>query len=74
MFVGERLIEANQEQQFIRGVEDLEMWLSETENQLKSEDLGKVFIPVFNLKFIFPFYFKFNLIVTHLSPHIMHPT
>ena len=40
--LGGKLVEANQEQQFNRGVEDLEMWLAETENQLKSTDLGKV--------------------------------
>lgn len=40
--LGERLLEANQEQQFNRSVEDLEMWLDETEAQLKSEELGKV--------------------------------
>lgn len=39
---GEKLGEANQEQQFNRSVEDIEMWLSETENQLQSADVGKV--------------------------------
>ena len=42
--LGERLVEANQEQQFNRSVEDLEMWLGETEAQVQSEDLGKVWL------------------------------
>ncbi|XP_057290447.1 spectrin alpha chain, non-erythrocytic 1-like isoform X2 [Hydractinia symbiolongicarpus] len=47
---GEKLTEANQEQQFNRGVEDLDMWLSETENQLHSADLGKDMMSVKNLQ------------------------
>ena len=39
---GERLVEANQEQQFNRGVDDVELWLAETESHLESTDLGKV--------------------------------
>lgn len=42
--LGKRLVEANQEQQFNRSVEDLEMWLGETEAQVQSEDLGKVWL------------------------------
>ena len=38
------MVEANQEQQFNRSVEDLEMWLGETEAQVQSEDLGKVWL------------------------------
>ena len=39
---GERLVEANQEQQFNRSVDDVELWLAETESHLESTDLGKV--------------------------------
>ena len=38
------MVEANEEQQFNRSVEDLEMWLGETETQVQSEDLGKVWL------------------------------
>ena len=38
---GTRLNQASQQQQFNRGVEDLEIWLSEVEGQLLSEDYGK---------------------------------
>lgn len=37
---GTRLNQASQQQQFNRGVEDLEIWLSEVEGQLLSEDYG----------------------------------
>lgn len=39
---GAKLTEASQQQQFNRGVEDIEIWLSEIEGQLLSEDCGKV--------------------------------
>ena len=39
---GEKLVEANQEQQFNRSVDDVELWLAETESHLESTDLGKV--------------------------------
>lgn len=39
---GEKLQEASQQQQFNRTVEDIELWLSEIEGQLLSEDYGKV--------------------------------
>lgn len=41
---GEKLQEASQQQQFNRTVEDIELWLSEIEGQLQSEDYGKVCI------------------------------
>jgi len=39
---GSKLREAAQQQQFNRTVEDIELWLSEVEGQLLSEDYGKV--------------------------------
>ena len=45
-----KLQEASQQQQFNRGVEDLELWLSEVEGQLNSEDLGKDLTSVQNLQ------------------------
>lgn len=41
---GSKLREAAQQQQFNRTVEDIELWLSEVEGQLLSEDYGKVII------------------------------
>lgn len=38
----DKLQEASQQQQFNRTVEDIELWLSEIEGQLLSEDYGKV--------------------------------
>lgn len=55
---GSKLREAAQQQQFNRTVEDIELWLSEVEGQLLSEDYGKVilvnssflvFCPVYSL-------------------------
>ena len=37
-----KLQEACQQQQYNRGIEDLELWLSEIEGQLQSEDYGKL--------------------------------
>lgn len=39
---GSKLQEAAQQQQYNRAVEDIELWLSEVEGQLLSEDYGKV--------------------------------
>lgn len=39
--VGSKLKEANDQQQFNRNVEDIEVWLGEIEGQLMSEDYGK---------------------------------
>lgn len=47
---GTRLAQASQQQQFNRGVEDLEIWLSEVEGQLLSEDYGKDLTSVQNLQ------------------------
>lgn len=47
---GTRLGQASQQQQFNRGVEDLEIWLSEVEGQLLSEDYGKDLTSVQNLQ------------------------
>lgn len=44
-----KLQEANQQQQFNRTIEDLEMWLSEIEAQLSSEEFGKDLTSVQNL-------------------------
>lgn len=41
-FVGNKLKEASQQQQFNRNIEDIEVWLGEIEGQLMSEDYGKV--------------------------------
>jgi spectrin alpha len=41
-FVGNKLKEASQQQQFNRNIEDIEVWLGEIEGQFLSEDYGKV--------------------------------
>ncbi|XP_022242846.1 spectrin alpha chain-like isoform X2 [Limulus polyphemus] len=46
---GTKLDEASAQLQFNRGVEDLEIWLSEIEGQLMSEDYGKDLTSVQNL-------------------------
>lgn len=46
---GSKLQEASQQQQFNRTVEDVELWLSEIEGQLMSEDYGKVTYLSFSL-------------------------
>ena len=45
-----KLGEASQQQQYNRGIEDLELWLSEIEGQLLSEDYGKDLTSVQNLQ------------------------
>ncbi|XP_011311624.1 spectrin alpha chain isoform X1 [Fopius arisanus] len=47
---GTKLQEALQQQQFNRTVEDIELWLSEVEGQLMSEDYGKDLTSVQNLQ------------------------
>ncbi|VDM96402.1 unnamed protein product [Thelazia callipaeda] len=47
---GSKLKEAGDQQQFNRNVEDIELWLSELEGQLASEDYGKDLISVQNLQ------------------------
>ncbi|XP_032452714.1 spectrin alpha chain isoform X2 [Nasonia vitripennis] len=47
---GNKLQEAAQQQQFNRTVEDVELWLSEVEGQLLSEDYGKDLTSVQNLQ------------------------
>ncbi|KAL3092945.1 hypothetical protein niasHS_004972 [Heterodera schachtii] len=47
---GAKLQEANQEQLYNRNIEDVELWLSELEGQLASEDFGKDLISVQNLQ------------------------
>ncbi|CDW52174.1 Spectrin alpha chain [Trichuris trichiura] len=47
---GAKLKEAGTQQQFNRNIEDIEMWLSEIEVQLMSEDYGKDLISVQNLQ------------------------
>jgi spectrin alpha len=46
---GIKLQESSQQQQYNRGIEDLELWLSEIEGQLQSEDYGKDLTSVQNL-------------------------
>lgn len=46
---GSKLAEAAAQQQFNRGVEDIELWLTEIEGQLMSEDFGKDLNSVQNL-------------------------
>ncbi|XP_028029643.1 spectrin alpha chain isoform X2 [Bombyx mandarina] len=47
---GNKLQEAAQQQQYNRAVEDIELWLSEVEGQLLSEDYGKDLTSVQNLQ------------------------
>ncbi|XP_049884519.1 spectrin alpha chain isoform X2 [Pectinophora gossypiella] len=47
---GSKLQEAAQQQQYNRSVEDIELWLSELEGQLLSEDYGKDLTSVQNLQ------------------------
>lgn len=47
---GSKLNEANEEQLFNRNIEDVELWLSELEGQLASEDFGKDLVSVQNLQ------------------------
>ncbi|XP_037121664.1 spectrin alpha chain, non-erythrocytic 1 isoform X4 [Syngnathus acus] len=47
---GIKLREANQQQQFNRNVEDIELWLYEVEGHLTSEDYGKDLTSVQNLQ------------------------
>ena len=46
---GSKLSEAAEQQQFNRGVEDIELWLTEIEGQLASEDYGRDLTSVQNL-------------------------
>ncbi|EYB99527.1 hypothetical protein Y032_0122g1099 [Ancylostoma ceylanicum] len=47
---GAKLREAGDEQQFNRNIEDVELWLSELEGQVASEDYGKDLVSVQNLQ------------------------
>lgn len=47
---GIKLREANQQQQFNRNVEDIELWLYEVEGHLASDDYGKDLTNVQNLQ------------------------
>ncbi|XP_064649219.1 spectrin alpha chain-like isoform X2 [Lineus longissimus] len=47
---GKKLKEASDQQQFNRNCEDMEIWLSESEGQLMSEDYGKDLTSVQNLQ------------------------
>ncbi|MGH0132604.1 UNVERIFIED_CONTAM: hypothetical protein FKN15_040755 [Acipenser sinensis] len=49
-FKGIKLREANQQQQFNRNVEDIELWLYEVEGHLSSDDYGKDLTSVQNLQ------------------------
>lgn len=48
--LGIKLREANQQQQFNRNVEDIELWLYEVEGHLASDDYGKDLTNVQNLQ------------------------
>lgn len=48
--IGIKLREANQQQQFNRNVEDIELWLYEVEGHLASDDYGKDLTNVQNLQ------------------------
>lgn len=48
--IGIKLREANQQQQFNRNVEDIELWLYEVEGHLASDDYGKDLTSVQNLQ------------------------
>lgn len=50
MHLGIKLREANQQQQFNRNVEDIELWLYEMEGHLASDDYGKDLTSVQNLQ------------------------
>ncbi|GMR45924.1 hypothetical protein PMAYCL1PPCAC_16119, partial [Pristionchus mayeri] len=60
---GAKLREAGDEQQFNRNVEDVELWLSELEGQVASEDFGKDLVSVQNLQK------KMNLIENDYAAH-----
>ncbi|CAG0895460.1 unnamed protein product [Darwinula stevensoni] len=60
---GSKLLEASQQQQFNRGIEDIELWLSEIEGQLMSEESGKDLTSVQNLLK------KHQLLETDVSSH-----
>ncbi|XP_065068119.1 spectrin alpha chain, non-erythrocytic 1-like [Rhopilema esculentum] len=60
---GQRLKEAKEEQQFNRTCEDLELWLSETEGHLASDDLGKDLTSVKNLQK------KHSLLIADVEAH-----
>lgn len=47
---GAKLREAGDEQQFNRNIEDVELWLSELEGQVATEDYGKDLVSVQNLQ------------------------
>lgn len=50
LWLGIKLREANQQQQFNRNVEDIELWLYEVEGHLASDDYGKDLTNVQNLQ------------------------
>lgn len=41
---GSKLQEASEEQQFLRTVSDLDLWIDDINKALASEDLGKVYL------------------------------
>lgn len=49
---GSKLQEAAAQQQFNRASEDIELWLSEVEGQLLSEDYGKVRFWIFSYRLV----------------------
>lgn len=59
---GSKLQEASQQQQFNRTVEDVELWLSEIEGQLMSEDYGKVTLDFVTLIDMTQIYYIFQFL------------
>ncbi|KXJ20343.1 Spectrin alpha chain, non-erythrocytic 1 [Exaiptasia diaphana] len=49
-YIGKKLIEATQQQQFNRGAEDIDLWFNEIENLLATDDTGKDLTSVKNLQ------------------------
>lgn len=42
VYIGRKLQQAHEQQQFERAVKDMEIWLDEVDKQLSADELGKV--------------------------------
>lgn len=60
---GKNLEQANNQQQFVRNIEDIELWLSEVEAQIASDDQGRDLNSVMNMQK------KHNLIESDVQSH-----
>ncbi|BHF71927.1 hypothetical protein SprV_0401498800 [Sparganum proliferum] len=60
---GKNLEQANNQQQFVRNIEDIELWLSEVEAQIASDDQGRDLNSVMNMQK------KHNLIESDVQGH-----